>query len=215
MQITFGTVNNSRNQILQKIIEEKQNSVFRVVDVGGVVNGWSKEVVDLVIDKNTTDTKKSMQIDICVYNDWNKILDDVTINGLYDYAICTHTLEDVYNPFTALEMLPKIAKAGVITMPSLRSELSKVESNDWIGFIHHRWIFDVNNGEMLIIPKLEFLSSLVKDTIKFIPSQEEIRYEWSGHIPYQIFMDNYLGPDANTVLTEYKKLINKLSKKQL
>lgn len=215
MQITRGTTDNSRNEILQKIRNIKQSQSYTVIDIGGIVNGWTNEIADLVVDKNAIDSEKSMQLDICVYPEWDKLINHVLKNGKYDYAICTHTLEDVYDPFIALEMLPKIAKAGIITMPSLQAELSKVESNDWIGFIHHRWMFDVINGEMLIIPKLEFLSSIVKNLVKFNPALAEIRYEWVDEIPYQIFMNNYLGPDANTVISEYKKLINKFITKQL
>ena len=213
MNITFGTVLASRNSILQQFTE---NNNFKIIDIGGVAGGgWSSPIVNMIIDKNTFDSETSLQVDICVYTEWDKVLNHVHQNGKYDYAICTHTLEDVYNPFTALEMLPKIAKAGIITMPSLRTELSKVENNNWLGYIHHRWMFDIINNKMLIIPKLELLSKLVGNNIKFEPMQEEIRYEWENTIPYEIFMDNYLGPSADVVINSYTNLINKFKTKQL
>lgn len=215
MQITFGTIQNNRQDILNYITQEKQKSDFKVIDIGGAVNGWTSNIIDMLVDKNTVDSNSSMQLDICVFEEWKKLLSYVEINGMYDYAICTHTLEDVYNPLLALEFLPKIVKAGVITMPSMRTELSKVESNNWLGYIHHRWIFDIIDGSILLIPKLELLSSLVGNSIKFIPEQEEIKYEWSGNIPYKVFMNNYLGPSPETVINSYKKLINNLKYKQL
>lgn len=216
MQITVGTVVDSRNYILHKVKEHKTYSKFTVVDIGGVAGGgWTSDIADMIIDKNTIDTENSIQMDICIYPEWDKVLSYVETNGKFDYAICTHTLEDVYNPFTTLDILPKIAKAGIITMPSLRTELSKVESNNWLGYLHHRWIFDIIDDKMLIIPKLELLSSMVKNSIKFIPVQEEIRYEWDKTIPYEIFMNNYLGPTASVVINSYNALINKYNNKQL
>lgn len=215
MQITFGSILNNRQSILDYISQEKQKATFKVVDIGGMVNGWTSNIIDLLVDKNTIDTNNSMQIDICIFEEWQKLLNYVKINGMFDYAICTHTLEDVYNPLITLDFLPKIAKAGVITMPSLRTELSKVESNNWLGYIHHRWMFDIIDGKMLLIPKLELLSSLVGNSIKYIPSQEEIKYEWDASIPYTVFMNNYLGPSADTVIHSYSSIINKLKHKQL
>lgn len=215
MKISFGTVQNSRQATFDKIARLKTSLSFKVIDIGGAVNGWSKDIADMVVDKNIEPSENSMQVDICVFGEWQKILNYVELNGMYDYAICTHTLEDIYNPFLALDFLPKIAKSGIITMPSLRTELSKVESNNWLGYLHHRWIFDTIDDKMLIIPKLELLSSLVGNSIRFDPYQEEIRYEWDGSIPYKIFMDNYLGPSPDAVINSYKSLINKLKPKQL
>jgi hypothetical protein len=107
-------------------------------------------------------------------------------------------------------MLPKIAKAGVITMPSIRSELSRPESPTWIGYIHHRWIFDQQDSIMLIIPKLELLGALVWNSIRYIPASEEIVYHWRDTIPYSMFMNNYLGPDSATVVEEYQKIIENI-----
>jgi len=215
MQITYGSVNDGRQYIIDIVSKSKQSSTFKVIDIGGAVNGWSKDISDMIVDKNIESSENSMQLDICVFQEWQKLLDYVEINGMYDYAICTHTLEDVYNPFLALDFLPKIAKAGIITMPSLRTELSKVESNDWLGYIHHRWMFDIIDNKMLVIPKLELLSSLVNNSIKFNPLQAEIRYEWNGNINYDIFMDNYLGPNVSIVVDTYQTLISKLKQKQL
>lgn len=215
MKISYGTTLDSRNMILQKITYEKSKNTFKVIDIGGEAIGWSSAITDMLVDKNTIDSVSSIQLDVCSHHEWQKLLDHVADTGLYDYAICTHTLEDLYNPFLSLDFLPKIAKAGIITMPSIRTELSHVENSNWIGFIHHRWIFDVVDNTMLVVPKLEFLSSLVGDSIKVDYDNFDIRYEWTDAIDYKIFMDNYLGPSAPVVIQKYRQLINKLNKKQL
>lgn len=215
MVISYGTTLDSRNKILQKINHEKSLKPFNVIDIGGEAIGWSSQVTDMLVDKNTINSPSSMQLDVCTHSEWQFLLNHVEENGLYDYAICTHTLEDLYNPFISLDFLPKVAKAGIITMPSMRTELSHVENPNWVGFIHHRWMFDVIDNKMLVIPKLEFLSKLVGDSIKVDHNTFDIRYEWDGGIDYEIFMDNYLGPSAPVVIQKYKQLVSKFNKKQL
>ena len=162
----------------------------------------------MLVDINVESTANSISIDICKESDWRKLHDLVEQQGKFDYCICTHTLEDIYNPIVALDNMPKIAKSGIITMPCARTELSHIENSSWLGFIHHRWIYDIDGNTMLVIPKLNFLDSIV--TSPFEPNLTEIRYEWSETIPYKIFMNNYLGPNVNTVISKYQELIKNL-----
>ena len=206
INIRYGRTAHTHLRVLSNVRREKKlNPQYRVVDIGGVAGGsWTKDVADLTVDINSP----TLPIDICKREEWDVLLDDVQKNGLYDYAICTHTLEDIYNPFTTLDLLPTVAKAGIITMPSIRSELSRVESASWLGYIHHRWIFSQRDGMMLVIPKLSMLERLVGNSVQFDKEQEEVIYEWTGTVPYKIFMNNYLGPDAMTVINEFKSVIN-------
>jgi len=211
LTINYGKTADSRHQILSDLRAIRaENPKYRVIDIGGAVNGWTAPVVDLVVDVNAKDTNSSWKLDICKQESWDKIIKFTESQGQYDYAICTHTLEDIYNPFTVLDMLPKIARAGIITMPSIRAELSRPESATWIGYIHHRWIFDQRDTEMLVIPKLEMLGALVWNAVKYIPATEEIIFRWRDSIPYSIFMNNYLGPDSATVVEEYRKIIENI-----
>ena len=206
INIRYGRTAHTHLRVLSNVRREKKlNPQYRVVDIGGVAGGsWTKDVADLTVDINSP----TLPIDICKREEWDVLLDDVQKNGRYDYAICTHTLEDIYNPFTTLDLLPLVAKAGIITMPSIRSELSRVESASWLGYIHHRWIFSQRDGMMLVIPKLSMLERLVGNSVQFDKEQEEVIYEWTGTVPYKIFMNNYLGPDAMTVINEFKSVIN-------
>ncbi len=131
-------------------------------------------------------------------------------NGMFDYCICTHTLEDLYNPFPALNNMPKLAHAGVITMPSMADELSPVQNLAWNGYIHHRWIFDYLDGNIFIIPKIFGLESFISSKMNKRKGSE-IKYEWEKEIPYKIFMDNYIGPDIPTVTKNLRELISKLN----
>lgn len=129
MQISFGEVNEGRQKIANYIFHKKEQKKFNVIDVGGSATGWSVNVTDVFIDINPCDNSKlQFNIDICKESSWLPILDYVNKNGKFDYSICTHTLEDIYNPYLVLDVLPKISKAGVITTPSIRSELSFIEN---------------------------------------------------------------------------------------
>ena len=207
--ISYHTIEHRINYVLDKISTAKQsNPSYKVIDIGGTVNGWSAPVVDTMVDINSSNSEKTVAIDICNPMSWNIIIDQVNLFGKYDYAICTHTLEDVYDPFITLNILPKIAKRGIVTMPSIRTELSNVESSFWLGYIHHRWLFSAENNTMLVAPKLGMLEALAINKIKYQKEIEEIWYEWEDMLPYNLFMDNYLGPDSKTVIRNYSRLIN-------
>jgi hypothetical protein len=209
MKISKGSISDSRDYVLNLIKTEKEkNSNYRVIDIGGVVNGWTRSFADFVVDINSVNSDTSLSIDICIESHWDLLFEVVKKQGKFDYCICTHTLEDLYNPFSALKFIPQIANKGIITMPDASTELSRIENSGWLGYIHHRWIFDSIDEKMLIVPKLNFLESIVKESFQKNPT--EIRYEWENEIPFDVFMNNYLGPNVKTVINEYTTLINRL-----
>lgn len=208
LKISYLKTGISREKVLSNVAAAKaENPAYRVIDIGGNAIGWSAPIVDMIVDINSEPSEKSMKFDICKISEWDRLLELVARDGLYDYAICTHTLEDVYNPFTALELLPKIARAGIITMPSVITELSRIESKSYLGFIHHRWIFDKEGNEMLVVPKLSMLETLVENAITQDLNRDEICYEWEGSIEYRHFMNNFLGPNNRVVINEYAKFV--------
>jgi hypothetical protein len=189
---------------------KKRDPNFKVIDLGGGVNGWTSEIADMIVDINVSDTQLTLKADICQEKDYAKIISFVELHGLFDYCICTHTLEDLYNPFPALNYMPRIALAGVITMPTMTDELSPVQSLRWNGYIHHRWIFEFLDEKIFIIPKIRSLEVFIRSKMSSVKSTE-IRFDWQGAIPYEIFMNNYLGPDLKTVSSELKMVLGRLN----
>lgn len=212
LTISYGTQQQSRDSTVEFIqLNKKLYPKYKVIDIGGLTVGWSQPYVDMVVDINAPPSESTMSFDISDESSWQVLLDQVEKDGLYDFAICTHTLEDVYNPITALKLLPKIAKAGLITMPNIRLELSNIESEHWIGYIHHRWIFDKVDGIMHVIPKLGVLDAVTKQhKVVCKENESEVQFLWSSNIPYKIFMEGYLGPNVQTVLDNYINLVQGL-----
>lgn len=205
VEVSFGDVIEGRSYISGFLLNKKTVSNFTVIDIGGTASGWSSNIADAFIDINHQDTNKlQFNFDICKEKNWKPVLEFVEKNGKFDFSICTHTLEDIYNPYLVLDILPKISKQGVITTPSILSELNFVETTLWSGYIHHRYLFGFKDNKIIIAPKLPIVES-IKDKIEV--KDLEIRYEWVEDIPYTVFMDNYLGPNKDILLDEYGKFI--------
>jgi hypothetical protein len=69
----------------------------------------------------------------------------------FDFAVCSHTLEDVRDPIWVAAELQRVAMAGYIEVPSLREELTYGIQGPWVGWGHHRWLVLVQD------PVVEFV----------------------------------------------------------
>lgn len=206
MLVSYGKVIQGRDYISQFIKNKKEVSNFSVIDIGGAVTGWTSDFADVFVDINKQNTNKlQFNFDICVEENWKIVLDYVEKNGKFDYSICTHTLEDIYNPYLVLKYLPKISKQGIVSMPSVYTEINFVENKYWSGYIHHRYLFGYKNDKMVIVPKLPIIEHLQKKVE--ILECLEIKFEWRDSISYSMFLNNYLGPDPDTVLFNYETFI--------
>src|SRR5579871_3550100 len=114
--------NGSRAQLALYIAGRKKSSKFTVVDVGGSDVGWSKGLIDAMVDinceTNLNGNVKTFAVNINIDRDWKLVEDYVNKNDKFDFSICTHTLEDVHNPQLVCEKLSKISKMGYIAVPS-------------------------------------------------------------------------------------------------
>ena len=76
-----------------------------------------------------------IQADLCDRTPWP--IEDKA----FDFAVCSHVLEDVRDPIWMCSEMQRIAKAGYIETPSRVVEQSKgVENPRHAGFYHHRWL---------------------------------------------------------------------------
>jgi Methyltransferase domain len=80
------------------------------------------------------DASRWVQRDICDRAPWP--FDD----DQFDFAICSHTLEDIRDPVWACAELQRVARAGYIEVPALREELTYGIQGPWVGWGHHHWL---------------------------------------------------------------------------
>jgi hypothetical protein len=192
--ITYGSTLASRAAVVDYLQEQRLlNPDFSVVDVGGMGSSWSESVRDHVIDIQA-EGEGAIVADICSWTQWEQLW-EAREGRPWDYAICTHTLEDLYDPFTALYWLPRIARQGIISMPSALAELSSVESPAYRGYMHHRWLWIPDQEGVCVVPKLGLFECIHPQ--EFREELAELRIEWAGSIEWHHFLDNYLpGPQA-------------------
>ena len=205
-----------RNHVIDYIKrKKKKNPNFKVIDIGGSAEytNWSYGITDYIVDivkpqKNNCDIKY-FELNINFESDFNELLEYVKTNGKFDFCICSHIIEDISLPQVLLNNIKYIANEGFIGIPSKYRELSKIEGN-YLGYIHHRWIYSIKNNELIAFPKLNFIDYEKKLTNIGDPndSLEDLSFFWKNSIPYSVINNNYMGPSVNAVFNYYNELIS-------
>ena len=204
--------NGNRYDVIQYILKKKALGTFKVIDIGGVFNGWSAPYIDAIIDFNceyieNTDTNiKMFNFDITDPNKYSEIDKYILENGKFDFAICTHVLEDIMNPVFVSEQIVKIAKEGYIAFPSKYRELCRFQGQ-YRGYIHHRWIFDIKNDNIIAYPKINYIENYIFDRIANIADDiQDLSFFWRGTIEMTYLNSNFLGPNVQSVIEYYNNL---------
>lgn len=210
-KIFYSQMSYRDTDVVPNLIQKKLNNL-KIIDIGGTMNGWSHNFVDYMVDINEPDDK-SINIfvgNICETEVWDKIINYVKLNGKFDYSICSHTLEDISNPLFVTKKIEEISNSGIIMVPSKYYEMCRHEGN-YRGWIHHRYIFNIENDKLVGYPKLNFLDYISEyDNLcdKSTHDNYQIVYEWENKINFKIINDEYMGPDVNSVINYYKSLFD-------
>jgi SAM-dependent methyltransferase len=93
----------------------------------------------------------------------------------FDFAICSHLLEDVRDPLAVCRQLRRVAKSGYLETPSrlreiyskklffrLRSLLGKIPE---VGFYHHRWFVEAEGSHLRFTEKV---AGLLEDSAFYL-----------------------------------------------
>jgi hypothetical protein len=209
-----------REAILQKCRELKKSG-STVIDVGGSLGFWCREVTthyaDLIQPTDADERKKRYYIvDISDQSTWVDILNYVERFGKFEYSICTQTLEHTTNVKVALDFLSQISKRGFVGVPNKWVELSffvalgeeGIErcklTKRFRGFLPHRWIFTVKENRLWAFPKLNFVNNLILPWVDNEFRSDELSFEWENYIPLfevsDIFLDT---PDPQSAVEFY------------
>ena len=132
-----------------------------VLDVGGGRRPLARAdwVVDLLPFDEPEPTggparvtrERWVQRDVCDRAPWP--FDD----GQFDFAVCSHTLEDVRDPLWVCSELIRVARAGYIEVPSRLAEQSWGVAGQLAGWSHHRWLVDVEGDRIVFVLKPHFI----------------------------------------------------------
>jgi hypothetical protein len=146
-----------------------------VLDVGG----WAKPLsrADWVIDLMPYETRGLygelepgrerfradtwVTRDICDHEPW-PFADDQ-----FDFAVCSHTLEDIRDPVWVCRELARVARAGYLEVPSRLVEQTYGVHGPWVGWSHHHWLVDVAPGAIEFVFKPGVLQG--RDELQLAP----------------------------------------------
>lgn len=147
-----GDKESYRAKMLNMLRQRKAaDAGYSVIDVGGRHNPWADDVVDAYVDYMEFDTDKRQYVgDVNDEDVWRSVAED----RVYDFAICSHVLEDIRDPIVGLRWLPKIAKAGFIGLPVKHREFANSKSHYWLGQPQHNWVYAVKHDGPAGAPRL-------------------------------------------------------------
>ena len=194
---------------IKKLIYEKQ---YKTIDVGASARYWSYPECRFILDSMNVVEKDihHFVVNIENSNEWSQIFDYVEKNGKFDFSICSHTLEDVFNPTELIKNLEKISHRGYIAIPSKFNEFKKLYNNQYRGDAHHKQLFDMVDNVLTIFPKYSWIE-VDKRSDNFVDSNfgNELTLFWENEIPFRIFGNGkpFIGDD--TLINEYYKELQK------
>lgn len=204
-----------RKEVINYIsnIKSKNGSV---IDIGGtfisiyedgkLINNLRDATVDLL---DLPSSKLHFKGNVSFCSTWLPILNYVEKHGKFDFCYISHLLEDISNPKLVCNLLGQIAKEGFIAIPSKYIECSRLSNNLFRGFIHHRWIFNIEKNNFICYPKLNFLEYL--NHLDLLAKQKseinkELQIYWKDNIDLDIINDDFMGPDAESLVKYYENL---------
>jgi hypothetical protein len=143
-------------------IQERLGGDALVLDVGGAARPFPRAdwVLDLIPygsrgqlgwqgdpERERFGPETWVQRDICDRRPWP------FADRQFDFAICSHTLEDVRDPVWVAAELQRVAAAGYIEVPALREELTYGIQGPWVGWGHHHWLALVSSERIEFVFK--------------------------------------------------------------
>jgi hypothetical protein len=116
----------------------------------------------------------------------------------FDFAICSHTLEDLRDPVWVCSELSRVARAGYVEVPSRLEEQSLGVHGPWAGWSHHHWLCDVVDGRLEVVFKPPLVHARESDHFPvgfsetLTPEERVHRFWWEERIECveRVFVDS-------------------------
>jgi len=196
---------------MQRAIESRISPDSLVVEIGPGYIPFS--LASEFIDWQTSPSLVGKKVHTLDLNQESLPYEDKSIDFIY----CRHVLEDIYNPGWVCQEMSRVAKAGYIETPSPIAECCRGidggESPFWRGYIHHRYLTWVENGNLLFLPKYPIIEYLdfgdmedqIIDLLNTSPMYWNTHFFWEGSINY-----SYLQHDDDfKVQIDYSEVIGR------
>lgn len=174
-------------------IENRLKEGDRVLDIGSWNDVFPR--ANVIIDVNPYETRKNkfpdqreyftrdswLQSDVNKIETWAKFKDKE-----FDFAICSHLLEDVRDPLFVCEQLIRVCKSGYIEVPTRYRECSRALANDTVsGYDHHRWLVDVIDEALVFTAKLHWAH-----TIDYLTDEKRRLLNFSNFHYFGVFWED-------------------------
>jgi hypothetical protein len=135
----------------------------------------------------------------------------------FDFSYCRHVLEDIQNPEFAIQQIFKCSRQGYIETPSPLIEISRgVESQDYCGYIHHRYIVWNDIDTVYFLPKYPVAESATKNP-RLIEIANNYPIYWNNYILWDKPMHTvvYRNGVNMEVRKDYANLLNRAIKESI
>lgn len=196
----------------------------RVLDIGGSLKQHEQILIDTLVDlyhpskapywPSKLKAKHFVQLDVTRQKLPFK-------NKEFNVCLCTHTLEDLYNPFLVLDEMSRVAKRGYIATPSRGFDMvfSHFNLTDWKtgprrqpGLSHHHWFFETDGKKLIITPKIYPILYTSEFHITKWQGEEECQLVWQNEILFDVFPS----VDTHAIIKNYRQFVqankNQISK---
>jgi hypothetical protein len=198
-----------KREDVKKFVREND---LKAIDIGASAMYWSYPECKYVADsvEIRRDGVTFFKINLEDKNTWTSLLNYVEENGKFDFSICSHTLEDIFNPLDLISLLEIISYRGFIAMPSKYDEFSFLFENKYRGNAHHKQFFDVVDNKLIVYPKFSWIETNTKsDSIVNLDKGRELRFFWETDIPVNIFGEGTpFKSDSELINEYYSQLLN-------
>lgn len=185
---------------------------LRAIDLGASAMYWSYPECLVIADAYPNDRPNTtfINIDFDDSQTWSKLLDYVNTHGKFSFSICSHTLEDVFNPLELIKLLETISSSGFIAVPSKYDECCKLYDNVYRGNAHHKQFFDIKNDRLVLYPKYSWIENNEKtDIIVKQDKGRELSFFWTDSIPVKLFGNGMpFNSDDALINAYYNELID-------
>lgn len=196
--------NHDRSRVAAYVSVRRAAGPFRVIEVGGFLPMQGIRA-DAIVDCQDPkiDGAVFFKGDISQPDVWDQVSTHTRKYGLFDFCLCSHTIEDIANPKLACDRMQKIAKAGYIAVPSRHVEFCRFEGQ-YRGYYHHRWIFTLTKDkEFIAFPKLGLLDYENQFDVLQDGGLIDFSFFWRDTIDLRIINGDFLGPSRSEMLKYY------------